>query len=59
MLTTAQRNNRLTDQRKHLIAYCMSKITVADWHAVQDAASDIREINAQLDLLREIDDDTD
>ena len=43
--------DELTDQRTALIAYLLSKIKAADWHAVQDAASDIREINAKLDVL--------
>lgn len=44
----------IEDQRKALIAYLTSKITAGDWHAVQDAASDIRELEAQLDLLQEL-----
>ena len=42
----------LIDQKKHLIIYLESKTTAGDWHAVQDAASDIREINAKLIILR-------
>lgn len=41
----------LIEQRTALIAYLLSKVKAADWHAVQDAASDIREINAKLDVL--------
>lgn len=41
----------LIEQRGALIAYLLSKVKAADWHAVQDAASDIREINAKLDVL--------
>lgn len=41
----------LIEQRKALIAYMRSKITAADWHAVQDSASDIREIEAKLSVL--------
>lgn len=41
----------LIAQREALVAYLLSKIRACDWHAVQDAASDIREINAKLELL--------
>jgi hypothetical protein len=43
----------LIDQKINLIAYLTSKIKAADWHAVQDAASDIREIDAKLEVLAE------
>lgn len=36
-----------------LVAYCQIKLDAADWHAVQDAASDIREIDAKLELLKD------
>jgi hypothetical protein len=32
----------------------VSKIKSGDWHAVQDGASDIREIDAKLDVLNSI-----
>jgi hypothetical protein len=38
-------------QRAGLIAYLLVKVEAGDWHAVQDAASDIREINAKLEVL--------
>lgn len=41
----------LIEQRTSLIAYLLSKVKACDWHAVQDAASDIREINAKLEVL--------
>lgn len=44
----------LREQKDHLIAYLNSKIKAGDWHAVQDAASDIREINARLELIAEL-----
>lgn len=44
----------LREQREQLIAYLLSKVKACDWHAVQDAASDIREINARLDVLAEL-----
>ena len=40
-------------QKKYLIDYLLSKVSVEDWHAVQDAASDIREIEAKLKLLNQ------
>ncbi len=38
-------------QKAQLIAYCQSKLKSGDWHAVQDAASDIRELDAKLEVL--------
>jgi hypothetical protein len=35
-----------------LVAYCQIKLDAGDWHAVQDAASDIRELDAKLELLK-------
>lgn len=43
----------LQDQRAQLIAYLLSKVKANDFHAVQDAASDIREIDAKLEVLTE------
>ena len=43
----------LLEQKAALIAYLSSKLKAGDWHAVQDAASDIREIDAKLELLAE------
>ena len=45
---------RLEGQRSALIAYLRSKLDASDWHAVQDAGSDIREIESQLDLLEDL-----
>jgi hypothetical protein len=36
-----------------LVAYCQIKLDAGDWHAVQDAASDIRELDAKLELLKD------
>ncbi len=41
----------LRAQKADLVAYLLSKVRSGDWHAIQDAASDIREIDAQLELL--------
>jgi hypothetical protein len=44
--------NRVTDplciQRRALITYLKVKTEAEDWHAVADAAMDIREIDARL-----------
>lgn len=46
------RIEELTDEKRQLIAYLESKVRARnDWHAVQDAASDIREIDAKLEEL--------
>ncbi len=50
-LTREQLYTQLEEARDALIAYCETKVRTQDWHAVQDAASDIREIDAKLDLL--------
>ncbi len=34
-----------------LVAYLKMKLDAEDWHAVQDAASDIRELDAQIEML--------
>ena len=44
----------LLEQKTSLVAYLASKLKAGDWHAVQDAASDIREIDAKLSVLAEI-----
>lgn len=38
----------LSEQREQLIKYISSKIKAEDWHAVADAAMDLREIDAVL-----------
>ncbi len=44
----------LLEQKAQLIAYLLSKVKAGDYHAVQDAASDIRELDAKLELLTEM-----
>lgn len=46
--------DELQKQKESLIIYLNSKIIAQDWHAVQDAASDIREIEAQIKILRKL-----
>jgi hypothetical protein len=45
----------LLEQKTSLVAYLTSKLKAGDMHAVQDAASDIREIDAKLQVLAEMD----
>lgn len=42
----------LQRQKKEMVEYLKLKLSIEDWHGVQDAASDIREIEAQLKVLR-------
>ncbi len=46
------RLDALREEKIQLIAYLASKMKAGDWHAVQDAASDIREIDAKLAILK-------
>jgi hypothetical protein len=41
----------LRKRREIIIADLLSKVDVADWHGVQDCASDLREIEAVLKIL--------
>lgn len=44
----------LAEQREGLIVYLLGKVKSGDFHAVADAAMDIREIDAQLGVLKEL-----
>jgi len=44
----------LLNQKRSLIDYLRTKIDSEDWHAVQDAASDIREIEAKLRVYKSL-----
>ena len=46
-----RRSEELIEQKTALVTYLRSKLIAEDWHAVQDAASDIREIVAVLKEL--------
>jgi hypothetical protein len=48
-----EKQTELREQKAQLIAYGQSKFKSGDWHAVQDAASDIREIDAKLEILQD------
>jgi len=41
----------LVSERKVLITYLLTKALAEDWHAVADAAMDLREIDARLSVL--------
>ncbi len=44
---------QLQNQRNVMIEYLKLRLELCDWHGVQDAASDIREIEAALKVLQE------
>lgn len=41
----------LYKEKKALLSYLNSKVLAEDWHAVADAAMDLREIEAQVKIL--------
>ncbi len=41
----------LAEQREMLIVYLLAKVKAGDWHACADAAMDLREIEAKLEIL--------
>lgn len=47
-----EQGGKLASQRAALLTYLQSKLEADDMHAVQDAASDIREIDAKLSVLK-------
>lgn len=44
----------LLEQKAQLIAYARSKLNAGDWHALADAAMDLREIDAKLEDRKEM-----
>lgn len=44
----------LTSRKERMVAYLLLKVEEQDWHGVADAAMDIREIEAQLKLLKKL-----
>lgn len=42
------RTTKLEHERKTLIGYLKSKTDAEDWHAVSDAANDLRVLDAQI-----------
>jgi hypothetical protein len=49
---SVRRIEKELEQRAGLIAYLRLKLEAEDWHAVADAAMDLREIDATLAVLR-------
>jgi len=50
-----ERNIKMIDQlelqKTTLISYLLAKVSAEDWHAVADAAMDLREVEAKLEVL--------
>lgn len=44
----------LSKQLERMKSYLLLKFEVADWHGVADAAMDIREIEAKLNILKQL-----
>jgi hypothetical protein len=41
-------------QKAHLVTYLLSKVSAEDWHAVADAAMDLREIEAKIEIIQKL-----
>lgn len=54
-LNVAEEKTRLTREKQGMTEYLKLKLAQEDWHGVADAAMDIRELVAKLDLLEELD----
>jgi hypothetical protein len=48
----AARITELENWRPLLVKYCQQKLDAEDWHGVQDAASDLRDLDNELDGLK-------
>ena len=46
----------LKEKRQGMKLYLSMKVKMEDWHGVADAAMDLREIDAQIEILKRIDD---
>jgi hypothetical protein len=46
--------DELKAQKTMLITYLLNKVAAGDWHAVCDAGMDLREIDAVLTHIKEI-----
>lgn len=42
--------NSLIEKRKTMVAYLELKVEEQDWHGVQDAASDLRDIDTEMSI---------
>ncbi len=49
------KTDELLSRRGRMITYLQLKVEEQDWHGVADAAMDLREIDAKIDLLTELD----
>lgn len=46
--------NKLRVRKKKMLEYLMLKVEEEDYHGVADAAMDIRELDAKLELIKEL-----
>lgn len=46
--------SKLQKQKEALVSYLLSKVEANDWHAVSDAANDIRVIEAKLEYANSL-----
>lgn len=53
MSWTSDQLAQLESQRELMIRYLDIRRTREDWHGVMDACADIREIDAQMKILRD------
>lgn len=44
---------KLEERRAKLIVYLQMKVEEMDWHGVQDAGSDLREVDAKLSMIKD------
>lgn len=58
MIDSTSEKARLTREKQGMTEYLKLKLEQEDWHGVADAAMDIRELVAKLDLLEELDEQT-
>lgn len=56
-ITTRNRIKYLLKEKQVMIEYLHTKLANEDWHGVQDAGSDLREIEVELKTLRRFLDD--
>ena len=49
-----KKSTQLEQRVKEMISYMKTKIELKDWHAVADASMDIRELEAKIQVYREI-----
>ena len=52
-LYRANRLRALAERKRLMIPYLLSKVEEQDWHGVQDAASDLRDIEAEVKGLEQ------